>query len=306
MTVKKQTYLLFSLLHSLCYAQTNIQIYADTNSAFIGDVIQIQLDVITNQDIQWPDIEMDISPIEIQKTGRIDTINDEQFIRYSQKLTIQQFDSGRFVIPSLKFIQANEDTFYSDSLSFQFLNIELDTNNRIFDIKGPKEVPFHLSEAKPYIISLMLFVLGLLLVIFIFRKFSLKKPPQMKFIPVVPCKEEAINALKALEKEKLYEKGEAKEHYVKLTAILKHYFDRQYSIESMESTSAETLKLLSNIDLDSSLSNDISKLLIDSDLIKFAKVIPELNEHKVMISKSFDIVNKCYEQMLEKEEKVNV
>jgi hypothetical protein len=152
----------------------------------------------------------------------------------------------------------------------------------------------------------MLFVLGLLLVIFIFRKFSLKKPPQMKFIPVVPCKEEAINALKALEKEKLYEKGEAKEHYVKLTAILKHYFDRQYSIESMESTSAETLKLLSNIDLDSSLSNDISKLLIDSDLIKFAKVIPELNEHKVMISKSFDIVNKCYEQMLEKEEKVNV
>tara|TARA_Y100000385_G_scaffold290256_1_gene362671 strand:+ start:7563 stop:8483 length:921 start_codon:yes stop_codon:yes gene_type:complete len=306
MTVKKQTYLLFLLLHSLCYAQTNIQIYADTNCAFIGDVIQIQLDVITNQNIQWPDIEMDISPIEIQKTGRIDTINEEQFIRYSQKLTIQQFDSGRFVIPSLKFIQANEDTFYSDSLSFQFLNIELDTNNRIFDIKGPKEVPFHLSEAKPYIISLMLFVLVLLLVIFIFRKFSLKKSPQMKFIPVVPCEEEAINALKALEKEKLYEKGEAKEHYVKLTAILKHYFDRQYAIESMESTSAETLELLNDIDLDSSIRNDISKLLIDSDMIKFAKVIPELNEHKVMISKSYDIVNKCYEQMLEKEEKVNV
>jgi hypothetical protein len=306
MTVKKQTYLLFLLLHSLCYSQTNIQIYADTNRAFIGDVIKIQLDVITNQDIQWPDIEKDISPIEIQKTSGIDTINEEQFIRYSQKLNIQQFDSGRFVIPSLKFIQANEDTLYSDSLAFQFLNIQLDTNNIIFDIKGPKEVPFHLSEAKPYIISLILFVLGLLLVIFIFRKFSLKKPKQMKFIPLVPCKEEAINALKALEKEKLYEKGEPKEHYVKLTAILKHYFDRQYAIESMESTSAETLELLSDIDLDSNLRNDISQLLIDSDLIKFAKVIPELNEHKVMISQSFDIVNKCDEQMIEKEGEVNV
>jgi hypothetical protein len=152
----------------------------------------------------------------------------------------------------------------------------------------------------------MLFVLGLILAIFIFRKFSLKKPKQMKFIPLVHCKEEAINALKALEKENLYEKGEPKEHYVKLTAILKHYFDRQYAIESMESTSAETLELLSDIDLDSNLRNDISKLLIDSDLIKFAKVIPELNEHKVMISQSFDIVNKCDEQMIEKEGEVNV
>jgi hypothetical protein len=74
----------------------------------------------------------------------------------------------------------------------------------------------------------------------------------------------------------------------------------------MESTSAETLELLSDIDLDSTLRNDISQLLIDSDLIKFAKVIPELNEHKVMISQSFDIVNKCDEQMIEKEGEVNV
>ena len=306
MTVKQLTYLLFILIHSFCFSQTDIIINADTNQAFIGDVIQIQLDVISNQDIQWPEIAKNILPIEIQKIGEIDTLNEGGIYRYSQKLNIQQFDSGRFVIPSLEFIQINGDTFFSDSLEFQFLNIPLDTNNVIFDIKGLKEVPFHLSEAKPYIFGFIIIVLGILLMIYISRKFSLKKPEQIKVIPIVPCEEEAINALKSLEKEKLYEKGNPKEHYVKLTAILKHYLDRQFVIESMESTSAETIELLREIDFDSILMIDISELLIEADLIKFAKGVPKPNEHRTMMSKSFDIVFKCHKQMTEKEANVNV
>lgn len=306
MSVKKQTYLLFLLFHSFCFSQTDIEIYADTNQAYIGDIIQIQLDVISNQDIQWPDIAKLISPIEIQKIGEIDTLNRGEIRRYSQKLNIQQFDSGRIVIPCLEFIQNDGNTFYSDSLEFQFLNIPLDTNNVIFDIKVPKEVPFNLSEVKPYIFGFTLFIIGLLLLIYLSRKFRLKKIEKIKVIPIVPCEVEAVNALQSLEKEKLYEKGEAKEHYVKLTAILKHYFDRQFTIESMEATSAETIKLLREINQDVNLIKDISRLLIEADLIKFAKLVPMLNEHKTMMSQSFEIVNKCHKHITEGEAKVNV
>ena len=305
MIFNKQIYLLFIIIHSFCFSQTDIEIYIDTNKAYIGDIIQIQYDVISNQNIIWPDIQNDISPIEIQNINDIDTLKEGEIFRYSQKFNIQQFDSGRFILPSLKFIQINGDTFYSDSLEYEFLNVPLDSNNVIYDIKEPKKVPFHISEAKPFIIGFIIILLSILLIIFIIRKLGQNNYKEKQFTSIVPCNEEAISALQSLEKEKLYEKGKPKEHYLKLTAILKHYFDRQYIIESMESTSSETIKLLSKMNLDSNLIKDISELLIESDLIKFAKLIPNSKEHKNMMNRSFDIVNKCHLMVTKKESKDN-
>ena len=93
---------------------------------------------------------------------------------------------------------------------------------------------------------------------------------------------------------------------MKLTAILKHYFDRQFTIETMEATTNETIVLLEEIKKNDNLIKDISELLIEADLIKFAKLMPKPNDHKIIMRKSFDIVNKCHKQMLEKEVKVNV
>ena len=73
------------------------------------------------------------------------------------------------------------------------------------------------------------------------------------------------------------EKGFVKDHYVQLTTILRRYFDREYEIDTLESTTDETIQDLTKLKLDAKLLNDISNLLTEADYVKFAKSKPDTN-----------------------------
>lgn len=276
------------------YAQTEVMVEADTNQTFIGDIININLKVSGNEQILWPDIEDAIRPLEVQKIGSIDT----SFVRnqnlYSQNISIQQFDTGRFVLPELPFVSLNGDTFYSDSLALAFLAVPLDTTNAIFDIKKPRKVPFNFAEAKPYIYGFISLILLIVLLYYLIRKIQKKDKKIEELIELIPCEIEAITALKKLETEALCEKGSVKEHYIQLTEILRKYFDREYTIDSLESTTDETIELLEEIKLDKVLLKEISNLLIEADFVKFAKSKPDSKTNAAFMSKSYAIVENCH------------
>ena len=196
--MKRYLYIFVLLISIFSFAQTEVKISSDTNQVFIGDIINLKILVNSSEQILWPDIEEVISPLEIQNLSSIDSsFVNNQYV-YSQNLSVQQFDTGLFVLPELPFVDFENDTFYSDSLFFSFLAVPLDTTNAIFDIKSPKKVPFNFAEAKPYIYGFVGFILLSLLVYYLIRRFKKKETAIEELVELIPCEIEAINALKNL------------------------------------------------------------------------------------------------------------
>ena len=284
---------------NLAVAQTEITIQTDTDYVFIGDIINVDLAIESNEQLIWPDISALIAPLEIQSLGKIDTLKTGNISLYHQRLSIQSFDTVSFVLPSLAFISLAEDTFYSDSIAMAFLEVPLDTTNAIFDIKEPREVPFNFAEAQPYIWSGLAFLLLLGFILFLFKKLSNKTSKKRKEIILIPCEIEASEALKQLESKDYITNGLVKSHYVELTEILRHYFDREFEIDTIESTTEETIELLKEKELDRILIEQISTLLVEADLVKFAKSSPDSRTSNNYMTKSFEIVENCHKMRTE-------
>ena len=297
--MKRLLFLFITSISSLSIAQTEISIYADTNLAWIGDVITVNLKVETNEQIIWPEIEDAIAPLELQKVNSIDSSFVRGKVIYTHNFAVQQFDTGIFVFPSLPFITNNGDTFYSDSLAFSFLAVPLDTTNAVFDIKAPVAVPFNFEEALPYIYGFIGLLTLITLLYYLIRKINKKEKTIEEVIELIPCEIEAMDALKNLEEDGLCEKGLVKEHYVRLTEILRNYFDREYEIDTLESTTDETLNLLTESKVDKVIIEKITNLLIEADLVKFAKSNPENRINADFMSKSYSIVEDCHQMKRE-------
>ena len=292
-------YIFVFLCANLVIAQTEISIKTDTNYVFIGDIINIDLAVQSNDKLIWPEIETLIAPLEVQSLEDIDTLRTENATIYRQRVAVQSFDTGRFVLPSLAFTSLGGDTFYSDSIAMVFLEVPLDTTNAIFDIKQPREVPFNFSEAQPYIWGGLAFLLLFILIFFLIKKFSNKTAEKVEKIMLIPCEIEANEALKQLELKEYITKGLVKAHYVELTEILRHYFDREFELDTLESTTDETMALLKEARLEPKLQQQIGDLLVEADLVKFAKSSPDSRTSNNYMTKSFDIVENCHKMKTE-------
>jgi len=282
-------------LSTLTFAQTKVDISLDTNRALVGDVIQMDINVNSNVQVIWPDIEVLIAPIEVQSFSEIDSVLKSNLNRYHQNLSIQLFDTGDFVLPQLPFVSSEGDTFYTDSLNISFVPVLLDTTNVVFDIKGPEDVPFNFSEAKPIVYGSFIILVLILLIYYLIQKIKIKKGViEEEIDPSIPCEIEALEALKNLESQGLCEMGEIKNHYVQLTEILRCYFDRQFELETIESTTDEIVERLRTKKIEISLLTDITRLLEEADLVKFAKSNPDNFTNKGFMESSYRIVECCH------------
>lgn len=294
--MNRQLYISLLCLSSFTFAQTKVEITVDTNSVFVGDVIQLDINVQSDGEILWPDIETLLTPIEIQELTPIDSGRTSEMNTYRQNMLIQHFDTGEFVLSQIPFVSSEGDTFYTDSIiNISFLPVVLDTTNAVFDIKEPREVPFNFSEAKPFVYGSLVFILVLLLVYYLIQKFSHKKPVlEEEIVELIPCNIEAIDALKNLESAGLCDRGEIKSHYVQLTDILRNYFDREYELDTVESTTHEIVSLLKSKKIDALLLKEINELLEEADLVKFAKSSPDGFTNDRFMKSSFTIVQDCH------------
>jgi len=284
---------------TLSLAQTKIEIKADTNYAFIGDVIHLDLYVESNQKLIWPALEDLVEPLEIQNLGKLDSSKVGSAFIYRQELALQSFDTGRFSMPSLAFASLQGDTFYSDTIALAFLGLTLDTTNAIFDIKEPLDVPFNFAEAKPYILITLALLLLIILIVFLVKKYWKKPTDVEQEIILIPCEVEANDALNALQAKAYLSKGLVKTHYIELTEIVRRYFDREFEIDTLESTTDETLDLLKQVHVTPILLKQISELLREADLVKFAKSTPDNSTSTYLMSLSFTIVSNCHQMKME-------
>ncbi len=292
---------LFITLSSAVCQEVVVTSAFDTSSIYIGDQIkytitvdqpaELSLELPFFKDSLCKNIEIVAGPVRDSSTqnGRVKII--EQYL-------ITSFDSGRYqldpVYAELK-NQSGIKRFYSDYSQLEVLRVKIapaDSTAKIFDIIQPYRAPVTLGEMLPWMLAaLLVSVIIWFLMRYIKQLRKAKKPEEVEITPD-PAHLIAFRELEKLKTEELWQKGEIKYYYTRLTEILRQYLENRFGVYSLELTTSETLDELVRKGFKKGDSYKVLKsVLTGADLVKFAKYSPETAEHDEHFQNSWNFVS---------------
>lgn len=219
-------------------------------------------------------------------------------IQINREVIITSFDSGFYYIPPLKYV-LDKDTFASQPLSLKVAPIPVDTvsADNIKAIKDVRSPRFYLWDYIPGYIWKILFVILLVSAIIYWcyndENKTKKKEPKKR---TVPPYEKAMQALQALKEEKLWQGGQDKQYYTRLTDILREYLDGRFSINAMEMTSTEILDALRRNSETRVVERHMKEILKVADFVKFAKMRPLADDNEASMRYAMTFVEETRPQ----------
>ena len=300
----------FLLFTSVLFAQPKrVSTSVDSTKVKIGAQINLTLTttVDTLSKVKFPDAKI-FGRLEVLESYPVDTIKENFKYQLIKKYGLTQFDSGKYVIPSLQVI-INSKPFFTDSIPVEILNLAVDTLKQpLYDIKDITQVK---SEGWPWWIYLLILVVlaGIAYLIYYWIKKS-KKPKEEEIVFASPI-EKATAHLKTLANKSLVERGEVKAYYSELTDIARTYIEEAISIPAMESTTDELIAafkiaiLKKKLSLTEETIQHLERVLKQADLVKFAKSKPldyEIQDDKTKIEKTIFKIHQSIPEEVEEED----
>ncbi|MCW8897499.1 MAG: BatD family protein [Flavobacteriales bacterium] len=287
------------LLPSFALFSQNLAVKAvlDTNFLMIGEQTQLHF-IATYQDkntqILFPQLnDTIIKEIEVLSKSPIDTsvADANGLFAQAQSLLITSFDSGYYVIPPFQFI-VNGDTIESDPLLLEVQSMEVDTANAIFDIKQPLSEPFSIKDwLKDNWVWLAAILAALIGIFFLVRYLRREKPVvEEKIIPKIPVHEIALEKLRQLNEQQLWQNGRIKAYHSEISEILREYIEERYQVNALEETTSEIMHGLRLHQIPEELKLKLSQTLTLADLVKFAKEQPLANENENSLTNAIEFV----------------
>ena len=260
----------------------------EPDSIMIGDRFDLTVEVDKDlvQVVQFPEFEnKEGSPLELVKDHPIDTLErDGRHLRLRKRYTLAAFEEGKWNLglPAVLYADKNiVDTLYtSDSLRLDVGTFQIDTAKQtIYDLKPQRTLPLRAEEITGYLFGGLFLLLNLAALLFALRYHLSKRGKHLsdlfKPAPPAPPHVEAIRALEGLHNQKLWQNNKHKAYYSGLTDILRRYLAGRYGIGALEMTSDEIIDAVRPLDLPRKSAMELTALLREADLVKFAKATPE-------------------------------
>ena len=278
----------------------------DTAEFLIGDQVGLELKVTQpeNEFVGIPIFNEEVTKqIEILEQSENDTtVLENGNLLIEKRLLITAFDSGYYALPPIPFLY-NSDTLKTEPVLFKVNTMPVDTSEAIKDIKMPYGAPISFAEVLPWAGGSLGLTVVILIIIYIIRKIKRKEPIIGRIKPREPAHIIALRDLTRLKDDKLWQQDKIKTYYTILTEILRVYLWNRYSIRTLERTSEEILESLKLSDFkDDEVFNTLKEIFYTSDLVKFAKFKPILDEHEKCLSDAYSIVDRTKLIIEEKEE----
>ncbi|HOW58815.1 MAG TPA: hypothetical protein PLO78_03715, partial [Candidatus Omnitrophota bacterium] len=249
--MKKVSFLLFVLC---CFAvppvfsatADDIRVKSEVDKAFltIGDPVTYTVTIEHAPDIQIhssiPAPASDI--LEIKKVEDLHSKNKGQ-VMTGRRFILTTYRLGEFILDPVV-IQYHKDgqpvkTIQTEKLFLTVKSIaEGDPKEDIRDVKSVVLLPLHLKKIFFPIAVIALGLIGF----WIYKILRKKKALAHTEASPLTAEEEALMRLNELFESDLFKRGFIKIYYLKLSEILKTYFERRYTILAVESTTLEILR----------------------------------------------------------------
>lgn len=276
--------------------QVKVESSIDTNNVLIGEPIKIGLQVISKPPagVVMPSIEDSIGNLEVLSISKIDTIAEEDYLELKQTYEVTSFDAGSYEVPpfTVMYEKKNMQDVYPAKSNFHTVNfatVEIDTTADIKDVKAPLEIPLTLAEFIWYIVGGVLITAAIVIGYILWKRRTPAIYKDLDYDPKIPPHVLALEALQSLKEEKLWQKGQIKLYYIKLTEIIRLYIERRFEILALEMISGEIVDRMRNTEVSSDQIDKLEDMFRNADLVKFAKMEPptEKNTEAMHIAEEF-------------------
>lgn len=274
----------------------------EPDSIGIGDrftySIEVEKDLV--QSLFFPDFsQMPHNHYELIEDVPVDTLEREgRRMKLRKSYVLAAFQEGiHHMVPQVMYADKNiVDTLSGpDTLVVMVTTFQIDsTSHTIFDIKPQKTLRFKMGEITGYLLWGAIAVIIILLLLYVAKRvlahYGKNFGDLFKPTPPLPPHEQAFKALEQLRAERLWQEGKHKEYYSALTEILRTYIDGHFGVGAMEMTSDEIIEAMRGVELPQKAAMDLTQILRDADLVKFAKAMPEAEENEVAFAAAWDFV----------------
>ena len=274
----------------------------EPDSIGIGDrftfTIDVEKDIV--QSLFFPDFRgMQNDKYELIEDVPVDTLSREgRKLKLRKRYVLAAFqEGGHYIIPQVMYADKNiVDTLSApDTMLLKVSTFQIDsTSHTIFDIKPQKTLRFKMGEITGYILWSVIALIIIALLLYVAKRvlahYGKSFGDLFKPVPPLPPHEQAFKALEQLRKERLWQDGKHKEYYSALTDILRTYIDGHFGVGAMEMTSDEIIEAMRSVELPQKSAMDLTQILRDADLVKFAKAMPEAEENEAAMSAAWDFV----------------
>lgn len=264
---------------SFLVADTQVSISTSASLATIGDRINLKILAKTSDDLQEIRLSTNQKDFEIVAEKDLEKRKEKDYTVFEKNIIITFFKIGDFDIEPFKIDLVKDgkviETKTTNSVPISVKSVLREADK---DIKPIKELidmkgnPFYILK---YVIAFLMIALIAVLIILWVKKRAKAKQPVEK--PLLPPVEEFETGIKKLWEQDLFAKGMIKQFFIQLTKIMKRFLYRKYDFNAEDSTTYEILYYLKNKEREARILNNMGHILDTSDLVKFAKYIPEAN-----------------------------
>ncbi len=301
-----------SLREAFCFLITMLALFSTNDSAFsqtsspvsvesridktsitIGDTVRyhVRLMRAPNVQVRWPGLAANLGAFEIRDYDKPEPREEKESIIEEVAYTISTFDTGTFVIPPLALqYLAPPDTAWrqleTERLEIRVNSVLPSEAGDIRDVKAPWELP---RDWRTIILISAIAAAVLLLAglgYYWWRRRQGKGLLPQREEPKRPAHELAFEELQQLRASDLLQRGEVKAFYSILSEIVRRYIEGRYEVMALEMTTYEVNQALRKVESNLNACDEAREILEASDLVKFAKLIPPIEQGETLINRA--------------------
>jgi hypothetical protein len=272
----------------------------DRQQAYVGDRLRFTLTLIADSTTSVDSIPVGENLGDFDVIGRQYDLSGDGSggIRHIVDFDLAVYKMGQFWIPQIpiRFIHADSTTseFMTDSLAVIIMSVA--SGDSLVDIKGLKpQIYFGSRFPWLYVIVAAIVLAGLVVWMWRRRKKS-EAVSEAEPIDTRPPWVIADEALRRLRESGLLANGEFKLFYLALTDILRAYIEPRFGVDALDRTTSELREELTQISLDDHYYDLLFGLFDSADLVKFAKLRPEMSEAESDFQKGWQFVQSTGEK----------
>jgi hypothetical protein len=250
----------------------------------VGDVVRLTLEVIHPAGYQLFPVQLGETwgEFEVRSVSTVDvSSNDDGSETSRQMIDVTLWAPGSYTTPSMLInvsdVNGHSHEISVESLSLTVNSVLIEGDDELRDIKPQASLPLPLVW--PWVLAGLL--LATLVAALIWRtirgRWANRQDAPGALPDLRPAFQIALDELARIEQLDLPAAGRFKEQYTLVTDVLRNYLESAYDVSAMDRTTYEIRRALRAIDMTPPQKTDLVKLLGEADLVKFAKVIPEID-----------------------------
>jgi hypothetical protein len=300
---------MFALLGGLNAQDVEVEGKVENTKVQVGKpfTLDLSLKVPYGWFVEWNDFAIDTlsEQLDIIKRGDVERSADaDSNVIVKQQLTLMTFDTGQIQVPAvgLTYAKSFDDPMrmqaFTEPIDLYATTIVVDTLQPYKPIVGPIDAPIQMKEVFPWILGVLLLALVVVGILYWRKHRKTKVDADGNIVrgPVIPPYDKAVDDLKRLREEKMWQSGKVKEYFSTLTDIAREYIEGQFGVNAVEMTTDDILEEVKPLHFSSETYNKLKETMEVADLVKFAKYSSSNLESENAMNSMTDFVNGSYAQ----------